>query len=149
MIRRKFLAAFVIGAAALAAPMGAAAQKKGGDIVIGMVQAPPSWATATLPKISGRNAAHAPESWTISSRARSGSVPQPCITWTKPAASGSPPGHTEEATLARQRAGSGGRGVPPEGWEERAYPASASAVVGVVEVEAAAGLPSARWLATC
>jgi peptide/nickel transport system substrate-binding protein len=42
MIRRKFLATFVIGAAALAAPMGAVAQKKGGDVVIAMVQAPPS-----------------------------------------------------------------------------------------------------------
>jgi peptide/nickel transport system substrate-binding protein len=42
MIRRKFLAALVIGAAALAVPVGAVAQKKGGDIVIAMVQAPPS-----------------------------------------------------------------------------------------------------------
>jgi peptide/nickel transport system substrate-binding protein len=42
MIRRIFLAAFVIGAVALVAPMGAVAQKKGGDIVIAMVQAPPS-----------------------------------------------------------------------------------------------------------
>src|SRR5918996_4023114 len=42
MIRRIFLAAFVIGAVALVAPMGAVAQKKGGDVVIAMVQAPPS-----------------------------------------------------------------------------------------------------------
>ena len=42
MIRRSLLAAFVIGTAALAVPGGAFAQTKGGDVVIAMVQAPPS-----------------------------------------------------------------------------------------------------------
>src|SRR4029450_70612 len=40
--------------------------------------------------VSGRKAAQAPESWLMSSRARSGSVPRPCMTWTNPAVSGSP-----------------------------------------------------------
>jgi peptide/nickel transport system substrate-binding protein len=42
MIRRKVLAAFVVGAAVLALPAGAFAQKRGGDVVIAIVQAPPS-----------------------------------------------------------------------------------------------------------
>jgi hypothetical protein len=35
--------------------------------------------------MSGRKSAHASESWAISSRARSGSVPRPRMIWTKPA----------------------------------------------------------------
>ncbi|MDQ4088673.1 MAG: ABC transporter substrate-binding protein [Pseudomonadota bacterium] len=42
MIRRKFLAAFVIGASTLAASGAAFAQKKAGDVVIAIAQAPPS-----------------------------------------------------------------------------------------------------------
>src|SRR5215211_8222202 len=38
--------------------------------------------------MSGRKSAHAAESWDMSSRARSESVPWPCMTWTKPAVSG-------------------------------------------------------------
>ena len=42
-----------------------------------MVEDPPSCPTATLPRISGRTAAHADQPWPMSSGARSGSLARP------------------------------------------------------------------------
>ena len=54
--------------------------------------------------MSGRKSAQASESWAISSRARSRSVPRPCMTWTKPASSGSPTRSTVTSLLSRKLA---------------------------------------------
>src|SRR6266542_6266765 len=66
--------------------------------------------------MSGRNAAHSDKSCPMSSRARSGSLPRPWMTWTKPALSGSPLTSTVTSLLSRKVASPlkqfGGLGPP-------------------------------------